>query len=331
MDSTANGFIDDLIGLMHYGKKGMKWGVRNDGEPHTRRSAKKEAKADAKWEKSIYSVQGAVKVHNAMAEYVNSRMGTVNDKYAGKNLDDPVVWKAHESEFTALTNAGYSKAVSSVHGSSPSGKKQAVMSEDGSQIEIRDTSVQHADFAANEPDLIILLKKDSRGLIVEMNQAEMGVSHSDIDEFLAHYGVPGMRWGHRKPAGSGPGPASEVQVKTTPGKKVKTSGGKDRPVHEDAIKAAVGKQIAKKSSTDALSNAELQAVITRMQLEAKYSQLSSRTKSPGRKFIEQMFLNKNMRDQQRDNFNDLEFQVKTNVVGRQVGRAITKTDLTNIA
>lgn len=292
----ASDFIDNF--LAHYGVPGMKWGVRNDGTPHTKRSAKKEAKADAKWEKSIYTVQGAMKVHNAMAEHVNSRLGTLNDKYTSEALKNPDTMKAYESEYMQLMNDGYSKAVTSVHGSSPSGKKQAVLSEDGDRIVIRDASVKHAEFDGEEPDLLILLKRDSAGRVIGMNEAQLAMSQDDLAEvfYLEHYGVPGMRWGHRKPPGSPPGPASEVTVKQKPGKKVKTSGGKERPAHEDAIKAAVGKQVAKKSSTDALSNQELQAVVTRMQLEANYARLSSQNKSAGRKFINKMFTDKKARD-----------------------------------
>lgn len=111
------------------------------------------------------------------------------------------------------------------------------------------------------------------------------------------FGVKGMRWGVRKDPSAGPGPASEVTVKTRPGKKVKTEGGKERPASEDAIKAAVGRQIAKKSTTDALSNEELQAVVTRMQLEQNFQRLNANNVSAGRKFIN-TFIGKNPKEMQ---------------------------------
>ena len=322
--STAE-FLDGF--LAHYGKKGMKWGVRNDGTPHTKRSAKKEAKADAKWEKSIYTMQGAMKVHNAMAEHVNSRLGTLNDKYAGKDLTkDKAANDAYESEYMKLMNDGYKVAVTSVHGSSPSGKKQAVLSDDGDRIEIRDTKVEHADFEGAEPDLMILLKRDANGFIVEMNQAELALAQSDLVEefFLAHFGVKGMRWGVRKPAGSPPGPASEVSFKNRPdGKKLKTTGGKEVPAHEDAKKAAVTKQIAKKSTTDALSNQELQALVTRMQLEANYKRLNEQNVSAGRKFITKLLTNK----QQRDGALNAASQVQDAINAKRIGDDIKNVKL----
>lgn len=124
------------------------------------------------------------------------------------------------------------------------------------------------------------------GLLTAMESAS--------DEDAVQYGKLGMRWGVKtNPDGTKSGtPRSEVTVKTTPGKKVKTSGGRERPAHEDAIKARVGQQIAKKSSTDALSNQELQAVVQRMQLEANYQKLSAQNVSAGRAFIN-TFIGKN--------------------------------------
>ena len=101
------------------------------------------------------------------------------------------------------------------------------------------------------------------------------------DQELSHFGVKGMRWGVSKKGPSG------VTVNARAGKKVKTKGGKREAASEDAIKAAVGKQIARKSTTDALSNAQLREVVTRMQLEQQFSQLGGRTSrlESGKKFL----------------------------------------------
>jgi hypothetical protein len=94
-----------------------------------------------------------------------------------------------------------------------------------------------------------------------------------LDEVLAHFGVPGMHWGRVKSdEGVSSGPTA-VATKLRPGKKVKTSGGKGQPASADAIATAISKQTAHKSSTDALSNKELQAMVTRMNLEQQYSKL----------------------------------------------------------
>jgi 2'-5' RNA ligase len=92
---------------------------------------------------------------------------------------------------------------------------------------------------------------------------------------LSHHGVKGMRWGVRRKNVGKPG---EVVVTTNTNRmgkaKIKTTGGKDNPPSEDAIKVATVKQKAKKSGTASLSNDEIQTVVTRMNLESQLSQKS---------------------------------------------------------
>lgn len=98
-------------------------------------------------------------------------------------------------------------------------------------------------------------------------------------EFLEHYGVKGMKWGVRKRDKN----PVDVSVKTRPGKKVKTKGGENYTPSEDAIRAATLRRVAKKSTTDSLSNKELQEAIARMNLEQQYSRLASSDQSIGKK------------------------------------------------
>lgn len=74
---------------------------------------------------------------------------------------------------------------------------------------------------------------------------------SAVDDFLVHFGVKGMKWGTRK--------ASKTP-KEGPSKDAQTS---------LAIRAR-----AKRSKTKALSNAELQQAINRMNLEQQFKRLS---------------------------------------------------------
>lgn len=97
-----------------------------------------------------------------------------------------------------------------------------------------------------------------------------------LEEVLAHYGVPGMKWGKRKSSVSGP---TKVQIVATPGKGVKATGGTGQSPHQDAAVSAALKQTARKSTTDALSDAELKRVVNRMNLEQQYGRL--RPKSAG--------------------------------------------------
>lgn len=103
-----------------------------------------------------------------------------------------------------------------------------------------------------------------------------------VDDVLAHFGVKGMRWGVRKRSPASP---VAVQVSARPGKKVKTKGGTGHKPTEEAVKAAVARQKAKKSSLDSLSNEELQVAVKRMQLEQQFSNLQAQRKPAIQKFV----------------------------------------------
>lgn len=115
-----------------------------------------------------------------------------------------------------------------------------------------------------------------------------------LDKVLAHHGIKGMKWGvRRRSASVSSGPPTPVLVKATPGHKVATVGGHNQGPHPDAIATATTKQKARSSTTDSLATHELQALVTRMNLEAQYAKLSAvqQHKSPGRQFIEELIAN----------------------------------------
>lgn len=107
-------------------------------------------------------------------------------------------------------------------------------------------------------------------------------------EFLAHYGVLGMKWGVRRAR-----TATEVQTRETVGltnrsnTKIKTSGGENHPASQDALKVAATTQKLKKSGVKALSNQELKDAAERLRLEAEVSRLTGGHKSPGKKFVDE--------------------------------------------
>ena len=107
----------------------------------------------------------------------------------------------------------------------------------------------------------------------------------DFVDGLMHYGVKGMKWGvRRKPR------ESRVTVSQEPGKRVRATGGYDKPASADAKKAAKTKQIARASSVDALTNKQLKDLNERLNLEQNFARLASQDaqgrKSAGRRFIE---------------------------------------------
>lgn len=85
------------------------------------------------------------------------------------------------------------------------------------------------------------------------------------DEFLEHFGIPGMKWGRRK---------SSDGSYSSSGKKAKGERSEDS-------QAVVNIQ---KKSVQAMSNAELQKVNTRLQLEKSYNDLNPAVITKGQKF-----------------------------------------------
>lgn len=135
-------------------------------------------------------------------------------------------------------------------------------------------------------------------------------------EFLQHYGVKGMKWGVRSSRTTVETPrqksfrksASDVKVKSNPARRgaqditvkakpgrgvVSTKGGRKNVASNDAVEARAGRQKARASTTDALSNAELKKVVERMQLEKKYSDLEKGQPilKRGSEFVKKLFEN----------------------------------------
>lgn len=157
-----------------------------------------------------------------------------------------------------------------------------------------------------------------------MDDVAWGEKASLGERILAHYGVKGMKWGVRK---SEHPTAQPVEIKKVPGKKVVTKGGKFRPSSDDALRVATSKQIAKKSSTDALSTKELQELVNRMNLEQNYKRLSTQQQSVGKKFIANLFKNKDQREKVVSGIGTAS-DYATAVSG--VGDSIRRTDLSKI-
>lgn len=109
-----------------------------------------------------------------------------------------------------------------------------------------------------------------------------------IADILAHYGIKGQKWGvtRANPSSGSSGP-EKTTVTATPGKRASATGGSGHSASADAIEAAHLKQKVKKSSTDALSNLELQKLTQRMNLEQQFSTMIDKGvfKSAGDKFL----------------------------------------------
>lgn len=105
---------------------------------------------------------------------------------------------------------------------------------------------------------------------------------------LNHYGVKGMRWGHRTDH-SGPVTTAVVQKRPGGPVRIKTAQGAGLKPSSDAVKAATFRQQAKKSGTQSLSNEQLQSLVTRMNLEKQYANLNP--PPAAKKFIADLLIN----------------------------------------
>lgn len=134
-----------------------------------------------------------------------------------------------------------------------------------------------------------------------MNAADLIARHTaallEAPAELAHYGVPGMKWGVRKrrraAAAASQGPV-EPTVQRRPGGSInlkKTQGGQGFEPSQDARVAARNAIVAKRSGVAALSNQELKQLVDRMNLEMNYSKaMAARqpTKGPMRKILDDL-------------------------------------------
>lgn len=249
--------------LDHHGVKGMRWGQR--------RAAKKAAKADKKWQKNIYSVHGAIAVHNAVADRMNNGgLDTLNNqpkyKSAKKLLNDfgePVgpVGKQYMRDYEKLTEKFTTEAVAQVHGVSPSGKLKATLDtkSDNWNIKISRADAQHANIVL--PELVIELNHDDRGQITSARGIQDTAAQSAVEigrSFLEHHGVKGQRWGVRRRSGSG---RMSTEAKRS---------------HEILTKA-------KTHGHKALTNKELGDLNKRLQLEQQFHKLNPAKTHPTKK------------------------------------------------
>ena len=107
---------------------------------------------------------------------------------------------------------------------------------------------------------------------------DMDMTMSDVvDDILSHHGVRGQKWGVRRSR-------SERGVSNL-------KRGAAHPVSEDATTANKAHAIVKKSGTAALSNKDLQVLVSRMNLEKQFSSLKASQVNPGKKFAQDVLTN----------------------------------------
>lgn len=195
--------IDDF--LAHHGVKGMKWGVRNDNDGIGQKATtKKIEKLDKKFEKTATSQKTYFKAYNAMADRMNkTEIDRINNdpRFKGKDMNQPSKLRdAYYKEYSQTATRVLNEASASLIGTNASGTKKVTfeydVEKDGfPRAFIDDVNVKHAD---GRPE--ILLKFDKNGLITSISFPGNLEHSEEITNFLAHYGVRGMKWGQRRRA-----------------------------------------------------------------------------------------------------------------------------------
>lgn len=269
--------------LAHYGVKGMRWGVRRAGDTSAssidrasaRYNATKVGKVTNNITRALDSapatvVRAAIGVavpplvvnHIVRAAWANrDNRHRINNKpeYKGKNLKkNPELRKKYNKE----QQDAFKKALMDPRGMRLAETKLRVSGEAGS-THWRVTVVTGKDLHhADDNTIIVDLEYDDMGFIIDMKVAEPLKHMEDLDDatidFLAHYGVLGMRWGKRKGDSSSGG---------SDGGSGGTSGSS---THEEHIKV----QALRKKKISELSTAEMKLVTDRMNTEKKYRELN---------------------------------------------------------
>jgi len=172
---------EDLDFLAHFGKKGMKWGVRNDkGHEGTRTKTKKIVKLDKKFDKNATSLSTAIKVHNRAADLFNKDIDRINNKpqYKGQNFlkDTPLrqkYYKEHQNAF--LKNL--EKAASELGTNASGTKKYSILEGPDGLWAVRVADVKHADDGINSFSIRVIY--DNIGHIVRVEVPE-AVEHGKL-------------------------------------------------------------------------------------------------------------------------------------------------------
>lgn len=104
----------------------------------------------------------------------------------------------------------------------------------------------------------------------------------NIEEFLEHHGIRGMKWGVRRAKNHGSGSHHANSGRKPKGPGAYTSNPKETA---DARNARLAKEKVKKGGIEALNNKELKDLVNRMNLEQQYSNLSPKSVSKGRTYL----------------------------------------------
>lgn len=301
--------------IFHFGVKGMKWGVRNNDSGGGRGKFKRGlTKANAALEaggkviregekKLIFLPQeNRNKAASATQTQVLAAARTINKspQFKGKDLKGNTrLRNAYMKKVEAAAKDIYADELGIARTEAWADFLGTKVDTTSMRITAISNRVQHAE---EDDGLETLMEMnfdfDELGHIIKVNVPDKYLSHTGPDIELFHYGVKGMKWGVTRKS-DGTVEVNQTKVKKSlrktdqpvtvtqrkAGTYVKTKGGKRQTASNDAVKAQAGRQVAKKSTTDALSNKQLKDTIERMRLEQEFKKLDSKVSRRGRGFV----------------------------------------------
>lgn len=158
-------------------------------------------------------------------------------------------------------------------------------------------------------DRLFLWTGDFTGVEIPLKKwDDMEVSMSDVFEtdphhsaednlghILSHHGVKGMRWGVSRTREQ----LATAKASRTDKAETKKSD-RARPASSDAVAAGTHQRVARNAGLSKLSNKELQAAVTRMNLEQQYVRLAPKTKSQkAKKLVSDILVNSGKQQAQK--------------------------------
>ena len=267
--------------LEHFGVKGMRWGVRNSvgSSPSKPKMSKVRddrgnllTKDDVKWAKKTKNMRKGMDAYNKTADVMNTvTIPKINNdpRYRDVDFTNPKNAKIkakYLAEYKASFDKEFNKNLKAVYGDSPSGQYKVRVSSDSEPglwtVDYNEIRHAEGDFKFN-----IIVKENDLGHIVEFE-----IQNDD----LVHFGIKGMHWGIRR--------SQTVLDREAPS--------------DDYRRATEAKTKLKKSGSQALSNKEMQDLVTRMNLEKQLSTLSQTKNDKYKMMIEtnlNQALNKGMK------------------------------------
>jgi len=299
--------------LLHFGKKGMKWGVRNAIKRVSIgiQDANFESHAGEKQAAREHIVSTANKTFrekdlsriNSKPEYQSAK----KLKTRLRNPKDPIV-KQYRSE----TKQAYIKQLESTANSMTNASKtrQYTIRERGIDLpaqggnlptskrfwDVSTRAIAHGGDSFTGVTSVELIM-DADGFIIDLKpeivQNNLAQSATLGEQYiLEHFGTKGMKWGQRNkramPVAVAPYAVSKVPPGDKRKTKIETQGGQNHPAHADAIKVAEARIKLHKSGPSALSNKELQDVVSRVELE---NRVKLAVQPKGKKFVSKLLSN----------------------------------------